>query len=233
MKKRYFLFAFTVLFASVVKAQTADEIINKHIEAIGDKEKLRQVKSIYIENSVEVMGNQAPATEYLLEGKGFKSESEFNGMKIINCYTDKGGWSVNPFSGATDAQPMPDEMYKTGKDQIYVGGFLVDYAAKGNKVELAGKENNNYKIKLTNGSLETIYFIDTATYYMTKTTSKGEMMGQLIEIVITYSDYKKTDFGIVLPFARTTDFGGFSVSSKVNKVEVNKELDPKIFEIPK
>ena len=52
---------------------------------------------------MEVMGNQAPVVEQLLEGKGFKSEIDFNGSKIIQCYTDKGGWSVNPMAGATDA----------------------------------------------------------------------------------------------------------------------------------
>ena len=97
---------------------------------------------------MEVMGNQAPVVEQLLEGKGFKSETDFNGSKIIKCYTDKGGWSVNPMGGATDPQPMPEEMYKIGKDQIYVGGSLVDYAAKGNKVELIGKEGNDYKLKV-------------------------------------------------------------------------------------
>jgi hypothetical protein len=234
MKKiKFLLCALTILFTSVIRAQTADEIINKHIEAIGGKEKLSQVKSLYRETSVEVMGNQAPSTEYLLEGKGYKSETEFNGMKIINCYTDKGAWIINPIGGAADAQQIPEEAYQAGKDQIYFGGSLVDYAAKGNKVELAGKENNNYKLKVTRGTTESIYFIDTATYYITKTTAKAEMMGQSVEIIMTFSDYQKTDFGIVLPYTRTTDYGGFSVSAKLNKVEVNKEIDPKIFELPK
>ena len=222
-----------VLCITSVQAQTVDDIINKHIEAIGGKEKLSQAKSLYIENSMEAMGNQSPSTEYILEGKGYKSESEFNGMKIINTYTDKGGWSINPLAGGADAQAMPDEVYKSGKDQIYIGGSLVDYAAKGNKAELTGKEGNDYKIKITNGSTVTDYFIDATTYYITKTSVKGEMMGQSVEIVTTFSDYKKTDFGIVLPYTKSIDFGGFALTFKRNKVEVNKEIDPKIFETPK
>jgi hypothetical protein len=234
MKKiKSLLLVASVLLTSAVLAQTVDEIIDKHINAIGGKEKLSQVKSLSVELSLEVMGSQGPAIEYTLAGKGFKRESEFNGSKIINCYTDKGGWAVNPFAGGTDAQPMPDAMYKSGKDQIYVTGSLGDYAAKGNKVELTGKENSNYKIKVTGENTESLFLIDTATYFITKTTQKGEMMGQTIEIITTFSDYKKTDFGIVLAYARATDFGSFSISAKVTKVEVNKELDPKIFEMPK
>ena len=150
MKKVKFLFlSASLLFIVTAQAQTVDEIINKYVEAIGGKEKISQVKSIYIENSLEAMGNTSPSIESLLQGKGYRNESEFNGMKIVNCYTDKGGWAINPFTGSTDAQAMPDEVYKSGKDLIYFGGSLVDYAAKGNKVELTGKEGNNYKIKVT------------------------------------------------------------------------------------
>jgi len=234
MKKiKFLLLGTAVLVASALYAQTVDEIIAKHVEAIGGKEKLSQVKSLYTEISMEVMGNQAPVVEHLLEGKGYKSETDFNGSKIIQCITDKGGWSVNPMAGATEAQAMPEEQYKVSKDQIYIGGALVNYAEKGNKVELLGKEENNYKLKVVNGTIESTYFIDGNTWYITKTTSKGEMMGQPVEVVVTLSDHKKTDFGIVLPHSRTIDLGGFAMSAKINKVEFNKEIDPKIFELPK
>ena len=104
-----FLLATTVLFAAALHAQTVDEIISKHIEAIGGKEKLGQVKSIYSEISMEVMGNQSPVTEYTLEGKGFKSEAEVNGSKIISCFTDKGGWGINP-TGRLILRPRPCPM---------------------------------------------------------------------------------------------------------------------------
>lgn len=222
-----------VMFATTIQAQTVDEILNKHFEAIGGKEKLSQVKSIYTEISVDIMGNTAPTVEYLLAGKGFKTETEFNGSKIVNCINDKGGWTINPMMGGTDPQPMPDVVYMAGKDQIHVGGVLVDYAAKGYKAELAGKEGTEFKIKISNGGSEMFYFIDPATYHLTKIVAKSEMMGQPVEVTTTFADYKKTDFGIVVPYTRNVDMGMFQLEQKVNKVEVNKEIDPKIFDMPK
>ena len=230
---KFLLLGTALLSVYALNAQTVDEIINKHTEALGGKEKLSQLKSLYTESSIEAMGNVSSAKEYLVEGKGFKNETEFSGMNIINCFTSKSGWSLNPLSGSTDPQAMPDEMYKAGKNQIFIGGALTDYAAKGNKVEFIGKEGNNYKLKVTSGVAETFYFIDTETNLISKTTQTADMMGQSVEIVISFSDYKKTDFGIVVPYTKTTDFGGFALSAKVTKIEVNKEIDPKTFDMSK
>ena len=97
---KFLLVALATITVSALHAQTVDEIISKHVDAIGGKDKLSQVKSVYAESSMEVMGNAVPQKEYLLEGKGFKSEVEFNGSNIVNCYNDKGGWSINPTARA-------------------------------------------------------------------------------------------------------------------------------------
>jgi len=230
---KFFLLALAAITTSALNAQTVDEIISKHIDAIGGKEKLSQIKSLYTENSVEVMGNSAPQKEYLLEGKGFKSELDFSGTSIIQCYTDKSGWMVNPMAGGADAQALPDAVYKSGKPQIYLGGALVGYAAKGYKAELMGKDGGSFKIKIIGDGNETYYFIDANTYLLTKSIIKSEVMGQAVDVTTTYSDYKKTDFGIMLPYSKSIDMGMFQLAQKVEKVEVNKEIDPKIFDMPK
>lgn len=233
------LLAATVLFSTaLVNAQTADEIISKHLTAIGGKEKINQIKSIYMEGSMEIMGNEAPMTTYLLNGKGFKSEVEFNGQKIVNAMNEKGGWMINPMMGSTSPQPLPQEQFEAGKDQMVIGGALLTYQTNGEKAELVGKEKLNnvdaYKIKLTaKDSNATTYFIDANTYYILKMIKVANMAGQEAEVETSFSDYKPTDYGYIVPFkVEITLPQGFSLATNMKKVEVNKEIDPKIFEMP-
>src|SRR3954471_2085610 len=215
---------------SAVNAQTADEVITKHIDAMGGKEKLSQITSVYVESGTEVMGNESATKTTILNGKAFRNESDFNGQKIVQVVTDKGAWAINPFGGSTDAVATPDEQYKIAQDQIYVDPFL-NYAAKGAKAELLGKEKvgavDAYKIKYTNkDNAETTYFIDPSTYYIVQAVKKGNAMGQEVTVNIVYSDYRKNDFGLSWPYITNIDMGQFALKVNAKKVEVNKTVDP-------
>ncbi len=237
--KMAMLAGITLLSAGIIKAQTADEIINKHIDVIGGKDKIGSIKSLYIESSISVMGQEAPAVTQIINGKGFKNEVDFGGQKIVQVYTDKDGWAVNPMMGMTTPTASSADEVKTNQVSIYVGGLLYDYAAKGNKVELLDKEEVNgvsaYKIKATTkDNAETIYYIDPSTYYIIKEVQNVSANGQMSEVVSVYSNYKKTDYGYTIPYSQELTLPqGFTINITTNKVEVNKEIDPKIFDMPK
>lgn len=221
--------------AAPAPAMPADEVVSKYLDAIGGKDAISQVKSISMDTDVQVMGNDAPGTVVIVDGVGYRSDTDFNGSKITQCYNGKGGWQVNPMAGAADPAPMSDDEYKAGRDGMYVGGGLYDYAAKGSKIESLPSDPGTYKIKLTTkDNSETTYVIDAKTFLIKSAIRKGQMQGQDVEITTNYSDYRKTDTGYLLPYSMDLDFGGqFQLSIGIKKVELNKTIDPAIFEMPK
>src|SRR6185295_16036721 len=189
-----------------LNAQTADDIIAKHITAIGGKEKLTQINSVYIESATEAMGNEAPTKTYIVNGKNYRTESDFGGQTMVQVVNDKSGWAIMPFGGSTDPAVMNDDDFKAGADQVYVGDPLANYATTGGKVELLGEEKinniNAHKIKYSNKfGVETTYYIDPSTYYIVESVRQGNMMGQSVTVTTTYSNYQKTDFGVVFPYS--------------------------------
>ena len=216
------------------EAQTADEIISKYIGAIGGKEKISQVKTLYMEGDMDIMNNKAPSVTYIVNGKGYKNEVDFNGAKIITTYTDKGGWTINPMAGQTVATPVSEDLLKTGQLQLDATGPLFDYATKGNKVEFLGKDSGTYKLKvITPSNIEIAFFIDTTSYYILKTVTNMTVDGQEMETSFENSDFKKTDYGLIMPFSGKLNFPGLTITTISNKIEINKEIDEAIFEMPK
>lgn len=235
--KTILLTLFTIAIATCMHAQTADEIIAKHIDAIGGKDKIAQVNSVFIESTSEVMGTEFPSTVTIVNGKGFRSESSFNGQSIIQVVTDNGGWNINPLAGVSSASKMSEDELKFGADQVYSVDALINYAEHGATVELLGKEKAGdidvYKIKYTNkygGSIT--YSIDAVSFYIIQTSQEAMMMGQTTTVTVMLSNYQKTDFGIFMPFTTSMDLGQFSLLMNTKKVEFNKAVDASIFDMP-
>jgi hypothetical protein len=186
---------------------------------------------------MQMMGNELSSVTTVIDGKGFRSESDLGGQKMIQVYTEKGGWTVSPMNGSTDPQPMNEEQYKVGQEQIYIIAFL-NYAERGEKAEFEGQEKvgeiNAYKIKMTNkDSVSTTFYFDPSTYYIIQITKSVEMMGQPADLKIAFSDVKKLDAGWVMPQQIDSDFGQFNMTAKVKKVDVNVPVDESIFQMGK
>jgi hypothetical protein len=184
------------------------------------------------------MGNAAPSTTIIQNGKGYRMDSEFMGNKIVQSITDKGGWAINPMGGSAEPEPMPAEMYKSVSSLIYIVPLL-DHQAKGYKAELIGKEkigeNEAWKLKVNDkDGIATTYYFDAKTYYNIQMEKEGEMMGNTVTNIVTYSDFRKTDAGWVVPFSQETNLGGqFTLTSKLSKIEFNIPIDPVLFEAKK
>lgn len=220
--------------------QSVEDIIAKHIEALGGKDKLQSIHSVYLEG-VAVMqnGTEINSKTWKVKDKLYRQEISFGMGNIVVIVTPQKGWSSNPRNGGT-FQPMPDEQLKALQSQLDPAGPFVDYVAKGSKVELIGKDTIGgkecYKIRLTTAAAQAItYSLDVQTYYVLRETRKGGgMMGggggagrrggnADGEFNIDFSDYQKTPDGYTFPYTIIT--GSFGAKTSVEKLEVNKPVD--------
>jgi hypothetical protein len=101
-------------------------------------------------------------------------------------------------------------------------------------VELIGTDDLDgtevYKIKLTKSSGNVIYhFIDKESYYDLQVTTVVTAEGKDMEMSQGFSNFQKTDSGLVVAMSGTGGMGDV----KWEKIELNPEIDMTIFDMPK
>jgi hypothetical protein len=224
----------TLMIAGSVKAQTADEVINKHIEAIGGKENWKKVNSMKTEANLSIQGMDIPINIYQINNKAYRQDFTAMNMTGYTIVNNDSGWSFNPIQGQSAPEPMTADQLNLQKDQLDIQGQFIDYKEKGHKLELLGKEDIDgteaIKMKMTRKSgNEVIYFFDPKTYYVIRIISKVKMNGQEMEQVANLSNYTKLPEGIVVPF--TMEMPGAPAPVTIKKVEVNPTLDQSLFSV--
>ena len=118
MKKIFpLLLPIITLFTISVNAQTADEIISKHIEARGGIEKIKAIQTMTMHGSMVQGGVDVEMKYYYVQGKAIKVEFTAAGQSGYNIVTDKMGWTFNPFAGQSAAEEMPAEQIKDSLHQ--------------------------------------------------------------------------------------------------------------------
>ncbi|MFT3680884.1 MAG: hypothetical protein QM791_11465 [Ferruginibacter sp.] len=244
--KTLIVFGLLLLFlisAQFSRAQSVDEILEKYANARGGKEKLNSIKSIYMEGSREMMGNEVTVKITKEQGKLSRTEFEVAGKTGFFLVTEKEAWNFIPMRSPEPAK-LPDSAVAPLQTELDIAGPLIDYAAKGHSATLEGKETIDgkdcYKIKLITKAGKTFhYWIDATTYLLVQSSTKGGGMfgggrrgGGDNEILTLYKDYRD-EGGILFPHsiemknpAGTGPGGG---GTTFDLFEINKPVDPKLY----
>ena len=235
MKSIFSMLASVLLFASA-SAQSVDEVIAKHIDAIGGRDNWKKVNSIKAEASLSVQGTDVAVTLYMVHNKAMKQVINVMNMEGYVVMTDKEGWTFMPFMGQTAPEASPAEQLKAGVDELDIQGDLLDYKEKGHTTELLGKEDVDgaecYKLKLTRKSgNSSTYFIDTKNHYAVRRTSKMTANGQEVDLTMNMSNFQKLEGGIV--YAMTQENSSQPAPVNFTKVQINPTIDPAVFQVKK
>ena len=220
----------SLLNIQTINAQTVDEVVNKHIEAMGGKEKLLSLKTLKMEGTMNAMGQDVAITLTKSHLVGQRVDISVMGMTGYQLNTPTQGMGFMPFGGQTEPKAWPEEQVKSSFPQLDLQGTFVNYKEKGTQLELQGKETtegeecNKIKATFKNGTITT-YFISTKTNYIVKTSGMRNIGGEEKEISTVFSNYKPTAEGYI--FANTT----VTTNGEINyeKIEVNKPVDEKLF----
>jgi hypothetical protein len=259
---------------------SAAAIVDKNVAARGGLQAWRNVQTLTMSGTMGAGGNQRatlnapapipsshkglqatmptrpadeirlPVTIYLARARKMRVELQFRGDTALQVFDGTNGWKVRPFLNRREVEPFTDAELKTSMAQPDLDGPLVDYAAKGSKVELAGMEKvegrDNYKIKLTlkNGESKNVW-IDAQTFLETKIEGTPRRLdGTDHAVEVYYRDYHdvsglKVPFTIetrVLPVGKTmTGLRDTPVPPEkmiFDKIAVNPKLEASLFTKP-
>jgi hypothetical protein len=182
---------------------------------------------------------QLPFTLELKRPRKSRLELQFNGKTAVQVYDGTNGWKLRPFLNRNDVEPFtPDELQSEGaRDDL--DGYLVDYAAKGTKVELEGVEpvegHNAYKLKLTlkGGQVQHVW-IDAQNFLEVRLSgSPRRMDGKMRNVYVYLRDYKSQQ-GLMIPYVLETSVEGYKETHKmvIESVLVNPKLEDALFTKP-
>jgi outer membrane lipoprotein-sorting protein len=239
--KRWLLLAVAVLCLGVYAlSQTADELVNKNIEAKGGLDKIKAVKTLRITGRAERSGRSPVAVVIERERPNeMRQDTTRAGMTMVQAYDGKQGWMVNPFQGRKDPQLMGEDDLRDLQLDADIDGPLVDYQAKGNTVEYMGHDTVDgddalrLEITLKNGDV-LYYLLDPDTYLEIRREAQEFIRGSVKERVTEYGSYTAVN-GVMYPFSLAVwpkADPTLPVTVTIDKVEVNVPLEESLFAVP-
>lgn len=221
---------------------TAAQIVEKNVSAKGGLQAWRAVQTISFSGKMDAGGKAKVQLPFVLEKKRpgkTRIELVFANDTAVQVYDGVNGWKLRPYLGRRDVEPYSPEELKSAAFESDLDGPLVDYATKGNKVELEGVEkvenHDAYKLKLTmkGGQVQHIW-VDTETFLDVKVEGTPRRMdGKMRPVSIYLRDYKDVN-GLMIPYVSETAVQGYKDTHKIiiENVVLNPKLEDSLFTKP-
>jgi hypothetical protein len=232
----------TLSLSGTMEAGTGDSVDRSLKVATSRRAPLHEVEA----RAAAARGKAEPEKQLLLpfrmEAKRpdkSRVEIEFAGKTAVQVYDGTHGWKLRPFLNRSDVEPFTPEELQSESEKGALDGPLVDYAAKGTKVELEKVEpvegHDAYRLKLTlqGGRVQHIW-IDTHSFLDVKVEGIPRRMdGRMHDVWVYQRDFRSVD-GLMIPFVLETAVEGYPGTHRMllEKAAVNPKLDDSRFARP-
>jgi len=182
---------------------------------------------------------QLPFTLDVKRPNRTRLEVVFAGKTAVQVFDGQHGWKLRPFLNRNDVEPFTADEAKTEASRDDLDGPLIDYAAKGTKVEADGVElvegQPAYKLKLTpkSGAVKHVW-IDAKTFLDVKMDGFPKHMdGKMHPVYVYQRDFRSVQ-GVMIPFVVETAIDGYAETHKllVEKAAINPQFDDSLFAKP-
>lgn len=209
--------------AAALQAQTAEELIAKHLAARGGAEKFAAIRTMRTEGRIKFGdGEFSPIIVLAKRPAKFYVSFKINGNLMEQRYDGTTAWSGD--SAATGA--IKNQILDQAGSAI--GGPLIDAKARGNKVSFAGKEkwkdHDTLKLAVTlpTGTRMAIY-LDPKTYLEIGEELFAKVNGEDNVIEETVSEDKRFD-GMLFPTLFLSRFKDQRQRLEIQKMLINPPL---------
>jgi len=227
----------TSLFAS---PQTVDELVNKNIEAKGGIDKIKAIKTLRMSGKAVFPGGfKAAAGQENARPTLIRQTFTLQGMTAVQAYDGTTGWQIQPFGGKKDPQLMGEDDLRDLLVDSDIDGPMVDYKAKGNKVEYMGHDivdgDDALRLKVTLKDGDIIYcYLDPDTYLEIRRETQEFIRGSVKENASEMGSYKAVA-GVMYPFSISSgpknDLTSWQTIT-IDRIEVNVPLESSEFAVP-
>lgn len=222
-------------------AQTADDVINAYLKARGGLPKIRAVQTERVSGNIS-FGPAIDGPFFVERKRPLKMHMEItvNGQTLIRVYDGKSaGWTYNPFLPNAAVTPMAGEELRSIADEADFEGPFIDYKAKGNQIEYAGKDEVEgkpaQKLRLTSKQGDiSYYFFDASTGLIMKWQGTRKLGDKELPWETYFRDFREVD-GLKYPFLVESAAVGSDQIQKImaTKIEVNIPIQESQFGEPK
>ena len=231
--------ALSIGFAAAGHTQTAEELVQKNLLAHGGIDKIKSVKSLHMTGRLQSGSFTVQVGRDALAPNMVRETFTIQGMTAIEAYDGATGWKISPFEGRKDPELLGEDDMRTLVEEADFYGPLVDYQAKGNKVEYLGHDtidgDDAFKLKVTlkNGDI-VYYYLDPETYLEIRVENVRFIRGAVQETFREMGSYKLAG-GVYYPFSMqegSKQHPGDTSRVGIEKLEVNVQLEKSLFQMP-